>query len=82
MADGSRLKLFGPPALVDGGGSAVHFRTRKQLALLIYLHFEARNHPVARDGLVDLLWPEVSPDKGRHSLSQALSAVRAHLGQG
>lgn len=81
MADGFRLRVFGPPALVDGGGRAVYFRTKKQLALLVFLHFEARNHPVAREGLVELLWPEVNPDKGRHSLSQALSVVRARLGE-
>lgn len=81
MADGFRLRLFGPPALLDDGGRALHFRAKKQLALLVFLHFEARTHPVSRDALVDLLWPEVSADKGRHSLSQALSAVRAHLGE-
>lgn len=80
MAEVPRLRLFGVPELLDAGGQPLPFRTRKQLAVLVYLHFEARTHPVARDALVDLLWPDVSQDKGRHSLSQALSAIRSRLG--
>lgn len=78
-----RLNVFGPPGLV-GTGSArapVHFRTRKHLAVLLYLHLEGRARPVPRDRLVDLLWPDVSPSQGRHSLSQALLAIRSHLGR-
>lgn len=77
-----RLKLFGVPELSQEGAGVLRFRTRKQLALLVYLHFEARRRFVPRDELVDLLWPEVSVDKGRHSLSQALGSIRGHLGSG
>jgi DNA-binding SARP family transcriptional activator/tetratricopeptide (TPR) repeat protein len=48
--------------------------------VLLYLHFEGRARPIPRDRLVDLLWPDVPPAKGRHSLSQALLAIRAQLG--
>ena len=77
-----RLSVFGPPELVRDDGSAVRFRTRKHLAVLLYLHFEGRARPVPRERLLDLFWPDVPPAKGRHSLSQALLAMRSHLGMG
>jgi len=49
--------------------------------VLLYLHFEGRARPVPRDRLVDLLWPGVPASQGRHSLSQALLAIRSHLGR-
>src|SRR5256884_5147906 len=77
-----QLTLFGSPQLVDSGDSPVRFRTKKHLAVLLYLHFEGRTRSIPRDRLVDLLWPEVAPEKGRHSLSQALLAIRSCLGTG
>src|SRR6266545_1477908 len=77
-----QLNVFGSPQLVRGGSSPVRFRTKKHLAVLLYLHFEGRARSIPRDRLVDLLWPEVPPDKGRHSLSQALLAIRTRLGTG
>jgi DNA-binding SARP family transcriptional activator len=65
---------------VRDGRSPVHFRTKKHLAVLLYLHLEGRTRSIPRDRLVDLLWPEVPPEKGRHSLSQALLAIRSRLG--
>src|SRR2546429_8091787 len=75
-----QLKVLGSPELVRGGRSPVRFRTKKHLAVLLYLHFEGRARSIPRDRLVDLLWPDVPPAKGRHSLSQALLAIRAQLG--
>jgi len=75
-----QLKVFGSPQLVRGADSPVHFRTKKHLAVLLYLHFEGRTRSIPRDRLVDLLWPDVPPEKGRHSLSQALLAIRSRLG--
>jgi len=77
-----QLKVFGSPQLVRSGRSPVHFRTKKHLAVLLYLHIEGRTRSIPRDRLVDLLWPEVPPEKGRHSLSQALLAIRSRLGTG
>jgi len=80
-----QLNVFGPPELVRGGtpgpGAPVRFRTKKHLAVLLYLHFEGRARPIPRDRLVDLLWPDVPAAKGRHSLSQALLAIRSRLGR-
>src|SRR6266571_7765252 len=75
-----QLNVFGSPQLVRDGRSPVHFRTKKHLAVLLYLHLEGRTRSIPRDRLVDLLWPEVPPEKGRHSLSQALLAIRSRLG--
>src|SRR3989449_1321221 len=77
-----QLKVFGSPQLARGGRSPVRFRTKKHLAVLLYLHFEGRARSIPRDQLVDLLWPDVPPEKGRHSLSQALLAIRSLLGTG
>src|SRR5256712_7492853 len=75
-----QLKVFGSPQLVRGSRSLVRFRTKKHLAVLLYLHFEGRARSIPRDQLVDLLWPDAPAEKGRHSLSQALLAIRSRLG--
>src|SRR3989442_6188521 len=80
MAAGHHLCLFGIPELRDPAGRVVHLRTRKQLALLVYLALEARTRPASRDRLVQLLWSDVAENKARHSLSQALTAIRGVLG--
>jgi DNA-binding SARP family transcriptional activator/tetratricopeptide (TPR) repeat protein len=80
MVDQLQLNVFGSPQLVRDGRSPVPFRTKKHLAVLLYLHLEGRARSIPRDRLVDLLWPEVPPEKGRHSLSQALLAIRSRLG--
>src|SRR2546422_8062198 len=77
-----QLHVLGSPELVRGGRSPVRFRTKKHLAVLLYLHLEGRTRSIPRDRLVDLLWPDVLPAKGRHSLSQALLAIRSCLGSG
>jgi len=73
-----RLHCLGEAALRDPGGSLVHFRSRKHFALLAYLALNAdRAH--RRERLVNLLWSDSESSKARHSLSQALYAVRQLL---
>jgi DNA-binding SARP family transcriptional activator/tetratricopeptide (TPR) repeat protein len=79
MAAPFHLSLLGPPQLTRGG-EPVRFRTKKQLAVLTYLHLDGRQRDVARQTLVELFWPRVAPPKARHSLSQALLAIRERLG--
>jgi DNA-binding SARP family transcriptional activator/tetratricopeptide (TPR) repeat protein len=74
------LRLFGHPALLDADGAMHRFRSRKQLALLVYLTLEAVEDPVERGVLIDFFWADVPLQKGRHSLSQALTAIRSLLG--
>jgi DNA-binding SARP family transcriptional activator/tetratricopeptide (TPR) repeat protein len=80
MATGHHLRLFGSVELLGPDGYPVRLRSRKQLALLVYLVFEARDHLIERSHLVDLFWGEVEHAKGRHSLAQALTAIRTVLG--
>ena len=75
------LQLLGVPELKDPKGGIVQFRTRKQLALLVYLMLEAQKSPVYREKIVDLLWPDSSTRDGLHSLSQGLSEIRNKLGR-
>jgi DNA-binding SARP family transcriptional activator len=52
---------------------------RLRLAFLALLA-SARERGVARDKLLAYLWPERDVDRGRHSLSQLLHAIRRDLG--
>lgn len=72
------LRSLGEPALFTVAGRPAPVRTRKALALLVYLAVERRAHH--RDGLSDLLWPRSGRVEARHSLANALSEVRRRLG--
>ena len=74
------LRCLGQPVLLGPGGQPVRFRTRKHLALLMYLAVEPRV-PHHRDRLADLLWGGVPLTEGRHSLATAMSVLRARLGR-
>src|SRR6185312_4598721 len=63
------------PALFTATGEPIRFRTRKHLALLVYLAVEQRTQ--RRDRLAELLWPRVSATEARHSLATALSVLPA-----
>ena len=75
-----RLLTLGVPLLVSTAGEAVRFRTRKHFALLIRLALEPGKRFV-RDYLIDLLWPDVPGERGRHSLSQAITVLRSTIGR-
>jgi DNA-binding SARP family transcriptional activator/tetratricopeptide (TPR) repeat protein len=72
------LRCLGQPALYTSAGEPVRFRTRKHLALLVYIAVENRVH--RRDRLAELLWPNVSATEARHSLATALSVLRPRVG--
>ena len=72
------LRCLGEATLRGPAGDLVHFRSRKHLALLIYLALNSdRAH--RRERLASLLWSDSETSKARHSLSQALYAVRRLL---
>jgi serine/threonine-protein kinase len=52
---------------------------RRRLALLAIIA-AARGRGVSRERLVALLWPEATPEAGKHSLYQAVHAIRRALG--
>jgi DNA-binding SARP family transcriptional activator len=73
-----RITLFGSPR-VDVNGAPFVVDTRKATALLAYLAVVAR--PIARESLVELLWPESAPGDGRGALRRTLSTIRGSLGR-
>lgn len=69
------IDLLGTPHLrVDGASLAVD--TRKATALLAVLCLDGAQ---GRDPLVDLLWPELEPERGRAALRRTLSTLRSAL---
>lgn len=76
------LRLFGEPTVFGPTNDGIRLRTRKQLGLLVILALEGRVRPIGRERLVGLLWPDVEAKLGRHSLAQALTALRLVLGRG
>ncbi|MFL5802176.1 MAG: SARP family transcriptional regulator, partial [Roseiflexaceae bacterium] len=73
------LALLGLPRIALDG-QPLAFAYQKVVALLIYLAVEARR-PHRRSTLAALLWPEAPERVARQSLSQALTTLRAVLGQ-
>ncbi len=73
------LKCMGYPELRGPDGLPVKLKVRKHLALLVYLAVDVRAAH-RREALVELLWGGVAFEKGRHSLSMALSVLRGVLG--
>ncbi len=75
------LRCLGQPTLLSPLGEPIRFRTKKHLALVVYLAVEARQ-PHRRDRLAELFWPNVPTPEARHSLATALSILRPRLGPG
>jgi len=74
-----RLVTLGRLALLSqSDGSDVLLSQRRKLALLSLLALSER--PVSRDALVEMFWGDEPEDRGRHSLSNALSFFRHTLG--
>ncbi|UCC72155.1 MAG: hypothetical protein JSV86_17580 [Gemmatimonadota bacterium] len=73
------LKTLGRGAISRDGEELAGLTAQKQrFALLAHLAIEGR---VSRDSLLALFWPEREEEKARHSLSQALYALRRELGE-
>ncbi len=73
-----RIEMLGWLRAVQGERIVSRFRTRKTGALLAYLAFHLhRSQP--RELLIELLWPEATPELGRNSLSKALTSLRHQL---
>ena len=67
------VRVMGFP-VVDVAGEQLRFRSKKVMALVIYLAVTGRPH--TREHLAALLWPEVAPDRANGSLRAALSRAR------
>jgi len=74
-----RLTTFGGCSLRQDGTEFSELVAHKQKAAL--LSFLAVEGPVPRDRLLTLFWSGRDDEKARHSLSQALYALRKELGE-
>jgi DNA-binding SARP family transcriptional activator/tetratricopeptide (TPR) repeat protein len=72
------LAFLGTPE-VRHAGQVVTFRTRKALALLIYLVVQGGRH--SREKLTGLFWPESEEEQSRATLRSTLVYVRKTLGE-
>ncbi len=75
-----RLIAFGGLSLLDDDGSTTLPFRPQRLALLAVLA-EAAPRGVTRERLVGLFWPDSEEEDARHSLRQALYALRVELGR-
>ncbi|HEY2805864.1 MAG TPA: BTAD domain-containing putative transcriptional regulator [Gemmatimonadales bacterium] len=75
-----RLVTLGRTALLGSDGVELNpiSKRRRKLALLAYLALSRR--AVSREHLVEMFWGEQDEQRARHSLSDALSELRGHLG--
>src|SRR5579884_358404 len=71
-----QLALLGAPEVCHSG-RMLRFRTRKELALLIYLAVAGGAH--SREKLVTLFWPDSDTAQGRTTLRRTLADLRATL---
>ncbi|MGD8586691.1 MAG: BTAD domain-containing putative transcriptional regulator, partial [Chloroflexota bacterium] len=71
-----KIRLLGIPE-ISAGQQMLSFRTRKVLALLVYLVVERGLH--SRESLMALFWPESPADKAAVTLRGSLSRLRKSL---
>ena len=74
-----KLYLFGSPHF-EIGGRPVKLELRKSLSLLAYLAVQEES--LQRDFIINLLWPEEEPSRGRSLLRHVLSPLRIALPEG
>lgn len=70
------LALLGTP-YVRHKGQVVRFRSRKELALLVYLASESGLH--SREKIIALLWPDSDVAQGRTTLRRTLADLRGRI---
>ncbi len=71
---------LGRLALLDASGETLNpiSKRKRKLALLAYLALARRG--TSRDQMVEMFWGSQDEQRARHSLSDALSELRGHLG--
>lgn len=77
---GLAVRLLGPFELHVAGRRVTAWRGRRGPAVLQFL-ISRSGRAVKREALTEALWPEVSPDLGRHRVHQAVYALRQTLQQ-
>jgi DNA-binding SARP family transcriptional activator/TolB-like protein len=76
-----RLRTFGGLSLEGARSGGATAMGRRPLALLALLAV-AGERGLSRDKVIALLWPERDEERGRNSLSQALSSLRREIANG
>ncbi|MFO7588581.1 MAG: AAA family ATPase [Gemmatimonadota bacterium] len=71
-----QIQSLGGIDLRGPDGAAVRLRSRKHVALLVYLAASGRRS-FTREHLAELIW-DSAPERARHSLSQAVYDLRNH----
>ena len=77
---GLAVRLLGPFELHVAGWRVTAWRGRRGPAVLQFL-ISRRGQAAKREALTEALWPDVSPDLGRHRVHQAVYALRQTLQQ-
>jgi DNA-binding SARP family transcriptional activator len=75
----ANAKLLAPPSMIEGATDEPVLVVGKPLALLTVLAC-APDRAASREQLVDLLWADVAPEAGRHTLRQTLWFLRKRMG--
>ncbi len=70
-----KIQSLGVPALADDTCAPVAVKTRKALAILIFL-LRTPGNTIPREALADFFWSNTSRDKATQSLRQALRQLR------
>lgn len=71
------LGLLGPPR-IERDGQAVHFDTRKAVALLSLVSMA--DQPLSRERLATMLWPDSDGERARGALRRTVSVTAAGVG--
>jgi len=75
-----RLHTFGGVHVSDGEGRPLSgAATQRRLLALLSVLAASGDAGLSRDKLVGLLWPDVEPERARHSLTQSLYSARRAL---
>lgn len=74
-----QIRTLGGFSVTPDERGPVDLTRRRSVALLAVLAVTAP-HPVARDKLMALIWPELDEERARNALNQTLFAIRRELG--
>jgi len=78
-SDNLKMSLFQQVTLVDGGQEiSLRWRTAKVQQLFLYL-VQHRGTAVHKTAIIELLWPELEPEKAYHQLYTATYQIRKTL---
>lgn len=75
MVKAVRIQSLGVPSLISSEGEAIAVKTRKALAILVFL-LRTPGQKMPREALADVFWSDAPREKATQSLRQALRQLR------